>query len=83
MKCPKCKKGYVKPGFACLFCGAKPEDAENISRRSLLKNMSILEFSIFLMIIATLVAAIIYFFFFSEMHRELQQIEVEEYGIVH
>jgi hypothetical protein len=82
MKCPKCKKGYVNPGFVCLFCGTKPEDAENKSQESLLKNMSLLEFSVFLMVIATLIASLIYFFFFAEMHRELKQIEVEEYGIV-
>ena len=82
MKCPECKKGYKNPGFACLFCGVRPEDQEEISRKYLLKNMSLIEFSLFLMVIATLIAALIYFFFFSEMHRELKQIEVEEYGIV-
>ena|GEM_PF-2466499 len=50
-------------------------------RGSFLKKMSIVELSIFLMVVITLILALIYFVFFREMDRELRIIETRQTGI--
>ena len=54
-----------------------------LKKNKFFKDMTLIEFSIFLMVIITLIVAMIYFIFFREMQRELKTIEFEEYGIIH
>ena len=53
-----------------------------MKNKFIFKDMTIIEFTLFLMAVLTIIVAVIYFIFFSEMHRELKTIEFEEYGII-
>ncbi|MFC1479841.1 hypothetical protein ACFL5Y_00115 [Candidatus Omnitrophota bacterium] len=48
-----------------------------MKNESIFRKMSIIEFSLFLIVIITLILAIIYFVFFREMDRGLRSLEIK------